>query len=139
MTDTDTDTADEIAALKAAVAALQLRLDPPKPEPFKVDSRPEKTQETHEDYLLRIASQAQAHKALEKSYMAKRTEGMPVGQYMDDCGLARFIKNGKIVPTGRALEQQIAKAKEHEEAVIAEDRAWRKAVELPWRGADDAD
>jgi hypothetical protein len=67
--------------------------------------------------------------------MAERKEGLSDGQWRDDFGLIRD-KDGKLVPTGKALEQQPAKAAEHNKRAEEEDHAWRRLVELPIRGTD---
>lgn len=64
-------------------------------------------------------------------------EGCEPGTYRDPCGLLRSEKDGKLVPTGKALEQQLAKAAEHNKRAQEEDHAWRRLVELPIRGTDD--
>lgn len=139
LTDSIADQAIELAELKQALAALTAKLNPPPLPKPKVDSRPEKVVESHEDYLVRKRQEAIAHQELEKSFMAKRREGLSDGQWRDDCGIIRD-RDGKVVPTGRALEQQLAKAAAHDKAARAEDIAWRKAVDLPiLHGADDDD
>ncbi len=59
----------------------------------------------------------------------KRTEGLEDGNWRDPCGIIRD-RQGKVVPSGRALEQQLAKAAAHDKAARDEDLAWRKSVEL---------
>jgi hypothetical protein len=141
--------AAEIAELKQAIAALTDKLNPPKPAPVSppgfggapvIDAQDRgRDIEDHAAYMERIQRQAIAHQELEKSYMAKRKEGLTDGQWRDDCGIIRD-REGKVVPSGRALEQQLAKAAAHDKAARDEDLAWRKSVELPIRhGADDDD
>ena len=81
--------AAELATLRETVAALTA--PKPKPEPAKVDSRPDpivrghaRDDEEAAATMARIHQRNLDHKALEASYMAKRREGLPTGQYRDD-------------------------------------------------------
>jgi hypothetical protein len=149
LTDTIESQKAELAELKQALAALTDKLNPPKPAPVSphgfggapvIDAKDRgRDIEDHAAYMERIQRQAIAHREQEAGYMQKRREGLSDGQWRDDCGLIRD-REGKIVPSGRALDQQIAKAAAHEKAAKAADLAWRKSVEIPiLHGADEAD
>ena len=131
--------AAEVAELKQTLAALTA----PKPQPEPVSALGfggapvivrdhARDDEHHEETMERIREQAKARREHEAQELAKRTEGLEDGNWRDPCGIIRD-RQGKIVPSGKALEKQLAKAAEHEKAAIAEDLAWRKAVKLPIR------
>jgi hypothetical protein len=123
----------EIEELKTAMAAIAAKLNPPKPASADT-MKPAPLKETFEELEARIHKRAADHKALEARYLEAMTVGCEPGTYRDPCGILRQLKDGKVVPTGKALEIAKTKAAAHEKAVIAEDFAWRKSVELPWRG-----
>ena len=152
LTDNVESQAAEIAELKQSLAALTDKLNPPKPAPVSphgfggapvIDAKDRgRDDEDHQAYLERVHRQAQALRDHQAGEIAKRREGLPDGQERDPCGLIRWIRDGKLVPTGKALEKQIAAAAAHEKAAREADEAWRALVELPNRNAaviSDAD
>jgi hypothetical protein len=138
----DIDTAEEIAALKAAVAALQLQLNPPIIPPIPVDSRPAPKKETLEECEARIHQRAIDHKATEAGYMAALEEGCEPGTWRDPCGILRSKRDGKPVLRSNRDAARLAAANE---LARNDHLRWLKDQDLPIRHgaviseADDAD
>jgi hypothetical protein len=129
LTDTQAQHATEIAELRAIVAKLELQLNPPQPEPMKVDSRPDPKEWTHEERMAAVAADAEARRAKEKAQHDEARVGLEPGYWRDNCGLIRD-SSGKIALTG---EQKRAEAAKFEEEARKADLAWRRSVELPIR------
>jgi hypothetical protein len=113
--------AAELAEWKKTLA--ELVNPPPQPKLKFPDSRPAPLKETFEEVVARVHKRAADHQALEKSYMEKRREGLPEGQWRDDCGIIRWERDGK--PVTRTAHADAAMAEFNKKA--GEDHIrWRR-------------